>query len=117
MHTGTVNFATVLTVPAALALHQEIGAPAKRSFNDVEILAPDEADLYGAITSFRIQARRTSPTTTPLAQLRDSYNVFTVLRGVAKGQCISMTPAIYTEEADLDRLVEALALITGTKAG
>ncbi|MET4279248.1 selenocysteine lyase/cysteine desulfurase [Bradyrhizobium sp. F1.2.2] len=29
----------------------------------------------------------------------------------------SVTPALYTEEADLDRLVEALAAVTGMKAG
>lgn len=29
VHTGTVNFATVLTVPTAIALHQEIGADRK----------------------------------------------------------------------------------------
>ena len=53
-----------------------------------------------------------------VAKLRDSYKVLTVRRaGVAKGQCIRVTPALHTEEADLDRLVEALAAITGTKAG
>ena len=36
---------------------------------------------------------------------------------VAKGQCIRVTPALFTDEADLDRLVEALAVITGTKTG
>jgi hypothetical protein len=28
-----------------------------------------------------------------------------------------VTPALYTAEADLDRLIDALAVITGTKAG
>jgi len=50
--------------------------------------------------------------------LRDSYRIMTVRRaGVAKGQCIRVTPALFTDEADLDRLVEALAIITGTKTG
>jgi isopenicillin-N epimerase len=31
--------------------------------------------------------------------------------------CPLATPALYTTEADLDRLVEALAIITGSKAG
>jgi selenocysteine lyase/cysteine desulfurase len=44
--------------------------------------------------------------------------VLTVRRaGVAKGQCIRVTPALYTDETDLDRLVEALAVVTGNKAG
>jgi selenocysteine lyase/cysteine desulfurase len=31
---------------------------------------------------------------------------------VAKGQCIRVSPAIYTSEADLDRLVQALRAVT-----
>ncbi|MGY8683210.1 aminotransferase class V-fold PLP-dependent enzyme [Bradyrhizobium sp. UFLA05-153] len=134
VHTGTVNFATVLTVPAAIALHQEIGAAAKqarlrylrdywvsrvRPFKDIEILTPDEAGMYGAITSFRLAARTSKDDNNAIvAKLRDGYKVHTVRRaGVAKGQCIRVTPALYTEEAHLNSLVEALAVITGTKAG
>lgn len=134
VHTGTVNFATVLTVPTAVALHQEIGAAAKqarlrhlrdywvsrvRGFRDIEILTPDEAGSYGAITSFRL-AGKTSKTDNEaiVAKLRDSYRIMTVRRaGVARGQCIRVTPALFTDETDLDRLVEALAVITGTKTG
>ncbi|WP_342739980.1 aminotransferase class V-fold PLP-dependent enzyme [Bradyrhizobium sp. B117] len=134
VHTGTVNFATVLTVPAALALHQEIGASKKqarlrylrdywvsrvRAFKDIEILTPDETDLYGAITSFRLAGKTgTADNDAIVAQLRDGYKVLTVRRaGVAKGQCIRVTPGLHTQEQDLDRLVEALALVTGTRAG
>ncbi|MCP3464082.1 MULTISPECIES: aminotransferase class V-fold PLP-dependent enzyme [unclassified Bradyrhizobium] len=134
VHTGTVNFATVLTVPTAVSLHQEIGAPAKqarlrylrdywvsrvRAFRDIEILTPDEAGSYGAITSFRLAGKTSkADNDAVVAKLRDGFKVHTVRRaGVAKGQCIRVTPALYTTEADLDRLVEALAIITGTKAG
>ncbi|BBB94761.1 aminotransferase class V-fold PLP-dependent enzyme [Bradyrhizobium elkanii] len=134
VHTGTVNFATVLTVPAALALHQEIGAPKKqarlrylrdywvsrvRAINDIEILTPDETGLYGAITSFRLAGKTGKADNDAIvAQLRDGYKVLTVRRaGVAKGQCIRVTPGLHTEESDLDRLVEALAVVTGTRAG
>ncbi|MFQ3459053.1 aminotransferase class V-fold PLP-dependent enzyme [Bradyrhizobium sp. UFLA01-814] len=128
VHTGTVNFAAVLTVPAAIALHQEIGAAAKqarlrylrdywvsrvRAFRDIEILTPDEVGLYSAITSFRLAGKTSkSDNDAVVAKLRDGYKVLTVRRaGVAKGQCIRVTPALYTEEADLDRLVEALAVV------
>ena len=134
VHTGTVNFATVLTVPTAIALHQEIGASAKqarlrylrdywvsraRAFRDIEILTPDEAGSYGAITSFRLTGKTSkADNDAVVAKLRDGFKVHTVRRaGVAKGQCIRVTPALYTAEADLDRLVEALAVITGTRAG
>ena len=134
VHTGTVNFATVLTVPAAVALHQQIGAAAKqarlrylrdywvgrvRGFKDIEILTPDEAGSYGAITSFRVAGKTgKADNDVIVAKLRDSHKVMTVRRaGVAKGQCIRVTPALFTDETDLDRLVEALAVVTGTKTG
>lgn len=134
VHTGTVNFATVLTVPAAVALHQQIGAAAKqarlrylrdhwvsrvRGFKDIEILTPDEPGLYGALTSFRLAGKTSkADNDATVAKLRDGYKILTVRRaGVAKGQCIRVTPALYTDESDLDRFVEALAIITGTKTG
>ncbi|UPK27566.1 aminotransferase class V-fold PLP-dependent enzyme [Bradyrhizobium sp. 195] len=134
VHTGTVNFATVLTVPTAVALHQQIGAAAKqarlrhlrdywvsrvRGFKDIEILTPDEAGSYGAITSFRLAGKTSKVDNEAIVvKLRDSHKVMTVRRtGVAKGQCIRVTPALFTDEADLDRLVEALAIVTGTKTG
>ncbi|MBR0699099.1 aminotransferase class V-fold PLP-dependent enzyme [Bradyrhizobium diazoefficiens] len=134
VHTGTVNFATVLTVPTALALHQQIGAAAKqarlrhlrdywvsraRGFKDIEILTPDEAGSYGAITSFRLAGKTSKADNEAIVvKLRDSHKVMTVRRaGVAKGQCIRVTPSLFTDEADLDRLVEALAVVTGTKTG
>ncbi|MBR0686235.1 aminotransferase class V-fold PLP-dependent enzyme [Bradyrhizobium manausense] len=134
VHTGTVNFATVLTVPTALALHQQVGAAAKqarlrylrdywvsraRGFKDLEILTPDETGSYGAITSFRLAGKTSKADNEAIvAKLRDSHKIMTVRRaGVAKGQCIRVTPALFTDEADLDRLVEALAVITGTKTG
>ncbi|NEU98003.1 aminotransferase class V-fold PLP-dependent enzyme [Bradyrhizobium uaiense] len=132
-HTGTVNFATVLTVPTALALHQQISAAAKqarlrylrdywvsrvRGFKNLEILTPDEPGMYGAITSFRITGKTNKADNDAIvARLMDFYKILTVRRaGVAKGQCIRVTPALYTDEADLDGLVEALAVITDTKA-
>ncbi|MGW1419294.1 aminotransferase class V-fold PLP-dependent enzyme [Bradyrhizobium manausense] len=134
VHTGTVNFATVLTVPTALALHQQVGAAAKqarlrylrdywvsraRGFKDLEILTPDETGSYGAITSFRLAGKTSKADNEAIvAKLRDSHKIMTVRRaGVAKGQCIRVTPALFTDEADLDRLVEALAVVTGTKTG
>ena len=37
--------------------------------------------------------------------------------GVAKGQCIRVSPALYTTEDDVDRFAEALAIVSGTRAG
>ena len=53
-----------------------------------------------------------------VATLRDTHKILTVRRaGVAKGQCIRVTPSLYTRDEDLDRFVAALTAITGEKAG
>lgn len=134
VHTGTVNFAAVLAVPQAIALHQEIGAARKqarlrymrdywvsrtRGFKDLQILTPDEPGSYGAITSFRLAGRTDKAANDAIvAALRDTHGVLTVRRaGVAAGQCIRVTPSLFTQEADLDRLVKALAVVTGSTAG
>jgi selenocysteine lyase/cysteine desulfurase len=47
--------------------------------------------------------------------LRDKHKVLTVRRdGVAKGQCIRVSPALYTTEEEIERLIAALAAETGT---
>ena len=131
VHTGTYNFASVLALPGALALHQQIGPRAKalrlrhlrdywvsrvRGFKGLEILTPDEPGMAAGITSFRLAGKGTAADNNAIvAQLRDQFGVFTVRRaGVAKGQCIRVSPAIYTSEADLDRLVQALRAVTAS---
>lgn len=125
VHTGTTNFAATLALPAALKLHQQIGAKAKqarlrylrdrwvvpaRAFGRLEILTPDEPGMAAGITSFRLQGKTTAADNNAVvARLREQYGIFTVRRaGVAKGQCVRVSPALYTTEADMDRLVAAL---------
>jgi len=125
VHTGTVNFASILTLPTALKLHNEIGAKAKelrvkhlrnywvsraRRLKGLQILTPDEDGMYAGITSFRMTGKGTAEENNAIvAALRDKYGIFSVRRaGVAKGQCIRISPAVYTTELELDRLVDAL---------
>lgn len=129
VHTGTANFAAYLALPTALQLHQQIGARAKqarlrhlrdhwvsraRGFKGLEILTPDEPGMAAGITSFRLAGKTTAADNNAIvAALRDKHGVFTVRRaGVAKGQCIRVSPALYSTEADMDRLVAALRAIT-----
>ena len=129
VHTGTTNFATVLTLPTALAVHLEIGAKAKaqrlaylrdywvskvRSLKNIEILTPDEPGMYAGITSFRFSGKTSSADNTAIVtELRDKFGILTVRRsGVSKGNCIRVSPALYTSEADLDKLVLALGEIS-----
>jgi selenocysteine lyase/cysteine desulfurase len=123
VHSGTAHFATFLTVPAALDFHLAIGPGYKaarlkylrdlwvnraRELDSIDILAPD--DMSAAITSFRIHGRTGSAETERLVtQLRDVHGILTVRRpGVAGGDCIRVTPALYNTSEDVNRFAKVL---------
>jgi isopenicillin-N epimerase len=125
VHSGTVNFAAALTAPAALDLHASIGPANKaarlrylrdrwvsavRGMRGVQILTPDDCDLVGGITSFRLNGATTSADNQHLVEtLRDRYGLFTARRtGIARGDCVRVAPAIYNSVADVDRLAAAI---------
>lgn len=130
VHTGSCNFAAVLTVPTALQWHQRIGAPAKqarlrhlrnrwvaqaRGLRGLEILTPDEPGMHAGITAFRFAGRTGAADNDALvAALRERHGIFTVRRGgVARGDCVRVSPALFNTEADMDRLAVALAALCG----
>lgn len=123
IHTGTSNFATYLTVPAALDFHHEVGQAAKaarvrhlrdrwvhavRDHPGIDILTPDES--VAAITSFRLHGRTSREANQAIVEeLLERYGLFTVWRtGVATGDCVRVTPALYNRPDDADRLAGAL---------
>ncbi|RAR79160.1 selenocysteine lyase/cysteine desulfurase [Paracidovorax anthurii] len=125
VHTGTVNFAATLTLPAAVRLHRQIGTPAKaarlrhlrdlwvaeaRRMPGVQILTPDEPGMSGGITSLRVRGHATAADAGAFAALlRDKYRVLTVVRtGLTRGPCLRVEPALYTRESEVQRLVDAL---------
>ena len=125
VHTGTYNFAAYLTLPAALSVHQAIGPRAKalrlrylrdrwvsrvRDLVGIEVLTPDEPGMSAGITSFRLAGKTSAADNNAVVtRLKDQYGIFTVRRGgVAKGQCIRVSPALYNDERDMDRLAAAL---------
>ena len=131
VHSGTTNTANVMTVPAALNAHLNVGAANKQArlrylrdywvtrvkdFKGMNILTPNEVGSYGAITSFRLTGKVSSADNTAIVnELRDKYKVFTVRRGgVAAGNCIRVSTALFTTPADLDRLVASLKSITAS---
>src|SRR5690606_17275671 len=74
LHTGTTNFATILTVADALDFQATIGIERKaarlrylrdrwvsrvRDVSGIDILTPDEPGMVGAITGFRLHGRGT----------------------------------------------------------
>lgn len=128
LHTGTVNFATMMTIPDAIDFQQSIGIPQKgarlrflrdrwvkavRDVPGVDVLTPDDADLAGAITSFRLHGRGTSQANAAIARtLLEEFGLFTFQRnGIAKGDCVRVTPTLYNTPADADKLASAIKTI------
>jgi len=125
VHTGTVNYAAVLAVSDAIAVHQAIGPAAKaqrlaylrnrwveavRDDPRIQVLTPDDPALHAGITSFRI-AGRTSPADNVAVRkaLFERHRIFTVERpGPAKGACVRVTPSFVNTAADVDALAAAL---------
>ncbi len=125
VHSGTGNTANVMTVTAALDFQQAIGLERKaarlrylrdywvsraRALPGVQILTPDEAGMAGAITSFRLAGQAGKAANQAIAaRLKNDYGIFTVQRGgVAAGDCVRVTPALFTRTGELDMLVAAL---------
>jgi selenocysteine lyase/cysteine desulfurase len=128
LHTGTINMATMMTVPDALDFQASIGIPNKaarvrylrdrwvsavRNVKGVDILTPDDPHLTGAITSFRLHGRGDAASNRAITTaLLDEFGIFTFARtGVAKGDCVRVTPALYNSAADADKLATAIAKI------
>lgn len=125
VHTGTVDMAALLTLPTALDFQAAIGALARerrlralrdrwvrqvRHHPDITVLTPEDARMYGAITSFRVRGRTSDRDNHAVAaELLDRYGIFTVpRRGVAGGSCVRVTPALCNSLADVDALATAL---------
>lgn len=125
MHTGTVDYAAQLTVPAALDFQAAIGAAARasrlRALRDrwvrplrdvpgIQILTPDDPRCYGAITSFRLTGHVSREANDADARtLLERYGIFTVRRdALNSGSCIRVTPCLATRMTDMDALSAAL---------
>ncbi|WP_298200344.1 aminotransferase class V-fold PLP-dependent enzyme [Novosphingobium sp.] len=132
VHTGTIDFAAVLTVPRAIAFQNAIGAEARaarlrelrdrwvlplREHRGIDILTPDDPRLHGAITAFRIKGSPGLADHQRLAaRLLDEFRIFTVVRqGLDQGACIRVTPALANNPADCDRLAQALQALIPTR--
>src|SRR5262245_7043780 len=127
--TGTLNFAAHMTIPAAIAFHNKIGTAAKearlrylrnlwvaqaRQMKGLIVLTPDDPRMVAALTSFRLDGvTSTSANEAVTKQLAEKYGVLTVRRtGPAAGDCIRVTPSVYTSADDVMKLVNALRSIT-----
>jgi isopenicillin-N epimerase len=125
VHTGTSNFAAVLSAADALDFHEAIGTPAKearlrhlrdlwaeplREHGEWEILTPADKRMYAGITSFRRRGRNSLDENIALARkLLEDAKIFTVHRaGLASGACVRVTPALFNNPDDIAVLLKTL---------
>ena len=126
IHTGTTNFAAFLTIPAALDFHEAIGRAHKaarlrylrdrwvraaRELPHVQVLTPDDPRMSAGITSFRLRGQTATATDHErvVETLLTRHGIFTRRStGVDGGDCVRVTPSLYTKPADVDRLAGAL---------
>ncbi|MEV0973494.1 aminotransferase class V-fold PLP-dependent enzyme [Microtetraspora glauca] len=125
VHSGTLDVAPVLSIPTALDFHETLGAEVKqarlrflrdrwvhqvRDIPNMEILTPEEPPMYGTITAFRITGRVSEADNVAITDyLLDRHRVFTVRRGgPVRGDCVRVTPALFTSRDDVDLLALAL---------
>jgi selenocysteine lyase/cysteine desulfurase len=125
VHSGTLDVAPLLSLPVALDYHLALGAAVKQArlcylrdrwvsrvkqLGNVEVLTPDEPGMYGGVTAFRIAGRTSEADNAAIVEhLMETHRIFTVRRtGLAKGDCVRVTPAWFTSADDVDRLASAL---------
>ena len=125
IHTGTTAFATFMTIPDALDFHEAVGPAYKaarlrllrdrwvaavRDVRGVDVLTADGPDEVAAITGIRLHGRTDRAANQQLVRtLLAEHGLFTQWRtGLAGGDCVRITPALYNTLADADRLAAAL---------
>lgn len=125
-HTGTSNFAAMLTAADALDFHEAIGTPAKearlrrlrdlwaeplREHPEWEILTPSDPRMHAGITSFRRRGRTGVQENIALARrLLQEAKIFTVHRaGMASGACVRVTPAVFNNPDEIAQLLQTLS--------
>jgi selenocysteine lyase/cysteine desulfurase len=125
VYPGTYNFAATLTVPRAVAFHNELTVERKqarlkflrdywvtrvRDIEGLQILTPDEQGRYGATTSFRLKGMHSFEAAKKVQMVRvNKHQILTVARtGITSGAAIRVTPALYNTTAELDQFVGAM---------
>jgi selenocysteine lyase/cysteine desulfurase len=80
------------------------------------VLTPDDEAMVAALTSFRLDGvTSTSANEAVVKQLAERYGVLTVRRtGPTAGDCIRVTPSVYTSADDVKKLVNALRSLTAS---
>jgi len=122
---GTSNFAAFNMIPPALDFYQTLGPKHKEArlkhlrnhwvagvqdLDGIDILTPNQPEMISAMSGFRLKGQGSKEQNKAVVdRLLSDYNISTVWRdGVAAGDCVRVTPNVYTMTDDMDRFVAAL---------
>lgn len=125
IHTGTMNYAAIMAVDAALDFHEMLGPKNKemrirhlralwtealRDHTGIDILTPEDPRLSAGITSFRLKGKTTVAENVAIAHtLLEKHHIFSVMRdGIHAGAAVRITPTLYNTSAEMQALVRAL---------
>ncbi|WP_246204797.1 aminotransferase class V-fold PLP-dependent enzyme [Altericroceibacterium indicum] len=125
VHTGTTDFAALLSVPDALNFRETIGAaPIQLRLQylrdrwvsqvadapNIQVLTPNDPQMHAGITSFRFAGKISVEDNKAVAKaLLERHGIFTVHRdGVDGGACVRITPALFNSADDVDAAAKAL---------
>ena len=131
VHTGTVNFAALLSVPDAIHAHETIGLAAKarrlcylrdcwaeavRDDTRFEVLTPPDPAMHAGITSFRLKGRTSAADNVALRKaLWNRFGILTIERiGVARGACVRVSPSFVNDAGQMATFVDALRTIASS---
>ncbi|MEK7855827.1 MAG: aminotransferase class V-fold PLP-dependent enzyme, partial [Acidobacteriota bacterium] len=129
--TGTLNFAAHMAIPSAIAFHNKIGTAAKeerlrylrnlwvghaRKMKGLTVLTPDDKNMVAGLTSFRLDGVVTPKANDVVTKhLAEKFGVLTVRRtGPDAGDCIRVTPSVYSSSDDVMKLVNPLRSISAS---
>jgi selenocysteine lyase/cysteine desulfurase len=128
-HFSAVPPAPILAIVDALRFHASIGTRNKearlrylarywmdrvRDMPGVRLFTPRDARRHGALASFGIAG---IPAREVAERLMHEHRIFTVVRGIGEGECVRVTPHLYTSPEDLDALVAAIRTLAERAGG
>lgn len=125
IHMGTMNFASFLTVPAALDFHEAVGGANKEArlrylrglwtaeaenLDNIEVLGGADEASWTGMAAFRQRGKTSADDAQALQKrLEEDFGIFTVARyGLASGACVRVTPQVFTSPAEIAALSKAL---------
>ena len=130
IHSGTINFAARLAIPAALDFHETLGPANKEArlrylrslWTDeaqqmpyLDVLGGKDEESWTGIGSFRLNGQSSVEDAQHLQlRLERDFGIFTVVRkGLDSGACVRVTPQVFTSADEIGQLVEALRSLGG----